>query len=60
MQLPFRAAKYDVVVGEPGLGDIYGTHIVLKAQVCVLSYSHPGRMHVHDALDTRGLHKGTA
>ena len=33
MQLPFKAAKFDVVVEEPGLGDIYGTHIVLKAQV---------------------------
>ena len=32
-QLPFKACKYDITVGEPGLGEAYGARIVLKAQV---------------------------
>ena len=60
MQLPFRAAKYDVVVDEPGLGDIYGTHIVLKAQVRVLVISTLVAWTVHGALPAQALHRGTA
>lgn len=33
VQLPFRAAKYEVDVNEPGLGKISGCHISIRAEV---------------------------
>ena len=41
MQLPFRNAKFDITVDEPGLGKISGCRITIKTQVglCHLSLS---------------------
>lgn len=33
LQLPFKKAKYDVDINEPGLGEIYGQRLTLRAEV---------------------------
>ena len=37
MQLPFKKAKYDVDIDEPGLGELYGQRLTLRAEVLCLS-----------------------
>ena len=34
MQLPFRNAKFDILIDEPGLGRISGCRITIKTQAC--------------------------
>ena len=34
VQLPFRNAKFDILVDEPGLGGISGCRITIKTQAC--------------------------
>lgn len=52
VQLPFKKAKYDVVIEERGLGELYGQRLTLRAEVSLschvfLTASVCAKLHSH-------------
>ena len=56
LQLPFKKAKYDVDIDEPGLGELYGQRLTLKAEVSLPPV--PGQSLAHCLALAKHVHHG--